>query len=380
MLTPTHLVFSQAAFFTACIATSHAPAPAEALVAATGALIPDLDKRASYVGRLVAPLAGWIEHQFGHRTVTHSLLAQLVVGLLLWPLLPFGVWLALLAGWVSHSLADMMTPSGVCWFWPARVRCILPGNHELRIEELSGRELGFAACMAAACFPLLVWAGSGAGTSGLIRAALGRIEAARQQYDASKGTHAWRLAIEGRDNRSFADIAGTYPIRGPWQADGFILDAPAGPVSVCQGQACDWYAESAVLERGAPERISVRQVQVGRLSGRELAGLLQPLAEAGTVYLIGTVRSRAVQDDPPTVAVSGETVTLRYATFEALAEAGPLRELALTVQVRHPPGAAVPVLEQATRSGDGDRLPALLRPWIEPPDAGARQPPVTTAL
>lgn len=57
MLTPTHMVFSQAAFFTAWIAAGHASAPTEALVAAAGVLIPDLDKRASYVGRLVAPLA-----------------------------------------------------------------------------------------------------------------------------------------------------------------------------------------------------------------------------------------------------------------------------------------------------------------------------------
>jgi hypothetical protein len=26
------------------------------------------------------------------------------------------------------------------------------------------------------------------------------------------------------------------------------------------------------------------------------------------------------------------------------------------------------------------RLPVLLRPWIEPPETGARQPPVTTVL
>jgi inner membrane protein len=156
--------------------------------------------------------------------------------------------------------------------------------------------------------------------------------------------------------------------------------APAGPVSVSQGQACDWYAESAVLERGAPEQTTVRQVQAARMSGRELTNLLQPLAEAGTVYLIGTVRTRAVRAELPTVAVSGETVSLRYATVEALAGAGPLRELALTVQVRHPPGVAVPVLEQAVRSDDDDRPPVLLRPWIEPPDAGARQSRVTTAL
>ena len=41
------------------------------------------------------------------------------MGVLAWALLPFGYFLALVVGWVAHSVADMMTLSGVMWFWPA---------------------------------------------------------------------------------------------------------------------------------------------------------------------------------------------------------------------------------------------------------------------
>jgi membrane-bound metal-dependent hydrolase YbcI (DUF457 family) len=80
MLTPTHLITAQAFYFGACIAAAHPPAPLEALAALGAALVPDLDSRQSYAGRLLPPLSGWLEHQFGHRTLTHSLLAQALAG------------------------------------------------------------------------------------------------------------------------------------------------------------------------------------------------------------------------------------------------------------------------------------------------------------
>ncbi len=119
MLTPTHLLTAQVVYLAGCISTAHPPIPAEALVALAGALIPDLDSRQSYIGRALPFLSAPLEYRFGHRTLTHSLLAQVLFGALAWALLPFGLFLALVPGWVSHSLADMMTPSGVVWLWLA---------------------------------------------------------------------------------------------------------------------------------------------------------------------------------------------------------------------------------------------------------------------
>lgn len=123
------------------MAVGNPPAIPEALVALGAAMLPDLDSRQSYIGRIVPPLSSWIGNRFGHRTITHALLPQLLLLTLAWLLLPTGYLIALAAGWVSHSVADMMTKSGVCWFWPSLARCVLPGNPRYRMEVLGGGEL-----------------------------------------------------------------------------------------------------------------------------------------------------------------------------------------------------------------------------------------------
>ena len=363
MLTPTHIVWSQTALLVTCIATGHAPDPAEALIAAGAAtLIPDLDKRASLPGRLLPPVADALEHHVGHRTLTHSLAAQAVVGLIAKHLLPYGVFLALVSGWVSHSVADMMTPSGVCWFFPSRVRCVLPGNHRLRIEAMSPRELGFAIVAALLCFLLLPWALEGQGTTGLLRQAMGDIQAARTQYDARKGEAAWRLKVAGTDNRTFARIDGAYPVIGPWQGSGFLLAGPSGPVTICK-QGCAWYAARAVLQRGAPEVTTTRTLNLPATTGRAIARALEPLQTAGTVYVSGSTKGDT-ETHPPTIVTGGGSVTLHYAAPDTIAKLGPLRDATLTVQVRHPPGGSVPDITAPVAHNTADDK--ALERWLTP--------------
>ncbi len=222
MLTPTHLITAQTAYLGGCIAVGHPPALAEALVAMAAGIAPDLDHRQGLIGRYVPVISGPLEHWFGHRTFTHSLILQLAVLIPAFLWLPFGYALALLAGLVSHSVADMMTESEVCWFWPSRVRCVLPGNDRYRVSLMSWGKLSFLVLMAGAGLGFQAVAQLNAGTAGLIRTAIGSIAAAREQYDAEKGATAYRLRIEGRDNRTFATIEGEYPVVGEWQSAGFL--------------------------------------------------------------------------------------------------------------------------------------------------------------
>ena len=365
MLTPTHLVTAQAAYLAGCIVTAHPPAPAEAVVALGAALVPDLDSRQSYIGRALPFLSGPIEYRFGHRTLTHSLLAQSILGTLAWAMLPFGYFLAMVAGWVSHTVADMMTPSGVAWFWPARGRCVLPGNSRYRMETMGRGELWFLIVIALAGLLLMPLARTGEGTTGLIRSALGDIVAARQQYDAGKGSHAFTLELRGRDNRSYADVSGTYAVIGPYQDSGFILDTPVGPRSVCRSAACDWHPDHAALVRGAPEETQSFTIRVPQTTTGSLIESLLPLQSAGKVYLLGSLEAPGMKAVTPTVEVAGDRVTLRYAGPDTLDSWGrrALRSLDLTVQVRHPPGVAVPELPEL---GPGAaELHPLLSKWIE---------------
>lgn len=111
MLAPTHMIAGQFAYLCAALAVGHKPAPFETLTAAGAALLPDLDNRQGIVGRLFPWISTPLEHWVGHRTATHSLLILMLLALALWPL-PTGWWLALVAGFASHAVADMMTPAG----------------------------------------------------------------------------------------------------------------------------------------------------------------------------------------------------------------------------------------------------------------------------
>jgi len=266
---------------------------------------------------------------------------------------------------VAHTLADMMTPAGVAWLWPARGRCVLPGNPRYRMATMGGGELGFLIVMALAGLLLMPLARTGEGTTGLIRSAIGDVSAARAEYDAGKGSHAFTLELRGRDNRSYADISGRYAVIGPFGESGFLLATEDSPRSACRAGGCDWYAEHAALVGGASEVTTTFPLAAETTTAAALAEALAPLASAGPVYLLGTLAAPGLRAEPPTLAVAGERVTLHYAAPEVIESwrGRTLREVDLAVQVRHPPGQdppAPPALSETSAE-----LHPLLRRWVE---------------
>jgi inner membrane protein len=358
-------MIGQASFLAASIATAHAPIMPEAMAAAAFSLLPDLDKRQSYIGRLFPFISEPLDYYFGHRTMTHSLLLQGLVAGLTYSLIPYGWWLALICGLVSHTVGDMMTPHGVAWFWPSTRRCVIPGNPRYRIDPMSKAELIFAVCVALLTFPLVQLSHSGAGTKALIRQSIGDIASAREDYDAGKGTHAWQLQVTGRDNRSYADISGSYPVIGPWQDTGFIVETETGARTACRSSSCDWHSEHAVLVQGNPEQTSVHSIKERSLTASALATALEPLRAAGQVYLLGSMKTHTVEEQLPEVSVSGDTVTLNYADPGIFAESGSalLHDVDIVVQIRHSPGATVPALH--ITSEPTSAYPPLIRRWIQ---------------
>ncbi len=358
MLTPTHLITAQTAYLATAVAVGHPPAIPEALAALGAAMLPDLDSRQSYIGRLVPPLSSWIGNRFGHRTLTHALLPQLLVLAIAWFLLPTGYFIALAAGWISHSVADMMTLTGVCWCWPSLARCVLPGNPRYRMEALGRGELWFVVVIGIFGVLMMPLAERAEGTTGLIRSAIGDIATTRKDYDAEKGRLAFDLKLRGRDNRTYADISGTYPVIGPWQESGFILSTPEGPRSTCKSTSCDWYADHADLSRGVPQTTTsfTLVAETAPTSTAAIRAALESLT-ADEIYLLGSFTAPESREALPTVAVSGDRVTLLYAEPAALQawDGRVLTAVSLTVQARHAPdkspgvlgplGAPVPVID-----------------------------------
>ncbi len=89
--------------------------------AVAGALLPDIDHPQSWVGRRSRPISTAIAATLGHRGVTHSAFAVFaLVAVLSHAGGGRGLVSALVAGYLSHLAADMLTPRGLRLAWPLR--------------------------------------------------------------------------------------------------------------------------------------------------------------------------------------------------------------------------------------------------------------------
>ena len=89
--------------------------------------LPDMDTAASHIGRIFYPIAKQIETRFGHRTITHSLLATVIVAALAYICSSFidssliGPWWWWPVFYASHLALDLVVGGGtpIPLLWPA---------------------------------------------------------------------------------------------------------------------------------------------------------------------------------------------------------------------------------------------------------------------
>ena len=118
-------------------------------------LLPDIDHPKSLIGQRLKWVSAPIARVFGHRGFTHSLLA-VVGGIFLmrthfphdW-VIPIDAFHAMIIGYLSHILADMLTPAGVPLLWPCRWRFRLP-----LINSQKGNQLERTLCLLLVGFTL----------------------------------------------------------------------------------------------------------------------------------------------------------------------------------------------------------------------------------
>lgn len=129
MLAPGHLAFGVATYMALSAFYGHQPGIPDYAAVVVGALLPDIDHPRSQFGRLVPFISIPVANVFGHRGLTHSLLAVVVFMAILFQTMenfgqaaPSTVAAALCFGYLSHILADFCTISGVPLLWPYRRR------------------------------------------------------------------------------------------------------------------------------------------------------------------------------------------------------------------------------------------------------------------
>lgn len=112
-------------------------------------LLPDIDHPRSLLGQRLSWISKPIARLCGHRGFTHSLLAVLIALTLFYlkvpesSVIPGDALQGLVLGYLSHILADMLTPAGVPLLWPCRWRFRLP-----ILVTRQGNQLERVLCMA----------------------------------------------------------------------------------------------------------------------------------------------------------------------------------------------------------------------------------------
>lgn len=131
-------------------------------VTLAAAVLPDVDNTSSSVGRVVGPLSYWLNRHYGHRTLTHSVAALIVLTLIFafaeravsghTSLTWFFFW-----GYLSHIILDMCTVNGVKLFYPFhKSACVIPGDPRYRFETGNIRHETVFFCVAILCGVFLV--------------------------------------------------------------------------------------------------------------------------------------------------------------------------------------------------------------------------------
>jgi inner membrane protein len=124
---------------------------------ALASVLPDIDYTKSIIGKCFYPIARFIQRHYGHRTITHSLLALIfltaLVGLVQSSFTPQGHYASVFAvAYGSHLLLDACTKQGIPLLYPfKRNPFVVPGNPDLRFETANARHETLAFCFFIAC-------------------------------------------------------------------------------------------------------------------------------------------------------------------------------------------------------------------------------------
>ncbi|MBF0353519.1 MAG: metal-dependent hydrolase [SAR324 cluster bacterium] len=120
MLTPAHIVFNHFVYVGASVMFNHPISTGEIVAITLTAPLPDIDTPKSIMGKAFPMASRYLDTHHGHRTITHSIWAVLIIACLATPLVVNSWWtyIAAVAGYFMHIVADTFTKQGPMFFYP----------------------------------------------------------------------------------------------------------------------------------------------------------------------------------------------------------------------------------------------------------------------
>ena len=199
-------------------------------LAILGSQLPDLDTTTSTIGQICFPLSNWLEDNFPHRTITHSLLATVVIAAIALPIgyhfdhlitaavLPFGHLVA--------CVSDTLTKKGVQLFYPAQYWAVAGSNPRRRLKTGGAGEYWVLA-IAVTVLIFSIWINNNGGIFQNLGQNLSLSDAVVKVYNENAETHHVYAEIQGfwESDRSNAD--GKYLILSTKGKEFIVTDGEA---------------------------------------------------------------------------------------------------------------------------------------------------------
>ncbi|MBD1216249.1 MAG: metal-dependent hydrolase [Aphanizomenon flos-aquae Clear-A1] len=205
-------------------------------VGAIGGLLPDVDVSTSPAGRLFPWISGYFQETMPHRSMTHSIVASAVIAIASYGTAIFipqfiPIASALTIGYTFGWFADCFTRGGVEMFWPSPVRCVCPGNRNLRLKTGSNAEY-FILCILIAIpterFAIALSAFSINSKGGILtqfNRLIASTSGVQSVYNSSGSTHKIIANIKGVRAGDRSKVDGQFQIIQP-NGTGFIVLEP----------------------------------------------------------------------------------------------------------------------------------------------------------
>lgn len=219
MTAPTHIAFGNILLFCLAKVLGISISPYTASFCSFGACLPDIDTPTSGLGRIIFPLARWIEGRVGHRTFLHSLLGWICFGIIFLPILIFvnhEMYIALMIGILSHDIIDMANTTGVTFLYPDGRRWVFPFIRahptRYRIQTSSGAEfvlLGILVIFLGVFYPVGQF-----GFRRVLHVVLGNPQGAVYDYREMSANYKVIADVRGIDRITSKHFSGRYDVLG----------------------------------------------------------------------------------------------------------------------------------------------------------------------
>ncbi len=198
-------------------------------VGAIGGLLPDVDVSTSPAGKVFPWISGYFQETMPHRSMTHSIVASAVVAIASYGTAIFipqfiPIASALTIGYTFGWFADCFTRGGVEMFWPSPVRCVCPGNRNLRLKTGSNAEY-FILCILVAIALSSFSINSKGGILTQFNRLIASTSGVQGVYNSSGSTHKIVANIKGVRAGDRSKVDGQFQIIQP-NGTGFIVLEP----------------------------------------------------------------------------------------------------------------------------------------------------------